>query len=236
MQLRSFFLSLCLFFTSAFSLDAEGRLTGLDIKNQAMKVQTPDDLPLKLFVSDRRTFFPCSGKLEFQPRRNNDWSTVEVLCPAENWRTVLRTSYSEINNETVSNIDNDQVNKVLILNKNIKQGEIIMSDDLAYSQRAADQRLGSFNDVEDVIGRKALFNLSRGIVIKSRHLSISYPVEKGNQVLITASNSNIEITVSAIALEDGQIGDMIKVKNARSKKIINAVVIDEKKVSPLTNM
>jgi flagella basal body P-ring formation protein FlgA len=44
------------------------------------------------------------------------------------------------------------------------------------------------------------------------------------------------VTVGAIALEEGQIGDIIKVKNERSGKLLNVVVTSEKKVSPLTNM
>jgi flagella basal body P-ring formation protein FlgA len=44
------------------------------------------------------------------------------------------------------------------------------------------------------------------------------------------------VTVGAIALEQGQIGDIIKVKNERSGKHLNVVVTSEKKVSPLTNM
>jgi flagella basal body P-ring formation protein FlgA len=46
----------------------------------------------------------------------------------------------------------------------------------------------------------------------------------------------VSVTVGAIALEEGQIGDIIKVKNERSGKLLNVVVTSEKKVSPLTNM
>jgi len=44
------------------------------------------------------------------------------------------------------------------------------------------------------------------------------------------------VTVGAIALEQGQIGDIIKVKNERSGKLLNVIVTSEKKVSPITNM
>jgi flagella basal body P-ring formation protein FlgA len=63
-----------------------------------------------------------------------------------------------------------------------------------------------------------------------------YPVEKGKAVLVVAHNSRLSITVNAIALEAGQVGDMIKVKNSTSGKVLNAIVIGEKKVSPLTNI
>ena len=63
-----------------------------------------------------------------------------------------------------------------------------------------------------------------------------YPVEKGKAVIVIADNSRVSITVNAIALERGQIGDMVRVKNATSGKVLNAIVLGEKKVAPLTNM
>jgi flagella basal body P-ring formation protein FlgA len=90
--------------------------------------------------------------------------------------------------------------------------------------------------MSEIIGRKAKFNLARGAVIKTRQLEIVYPVEKGKAVLVVANNSRLSITVNAIALEAGQLGDMIKVKNSTSGRILNAIVTGEKKVSPLTNM
>ncbi|NCX58712.1 MAG: flagella basal body P-ring formation protein FlgA, partial [Rhodobacteraceae bacterium] len=88
----------------------------------------------------------------------------------------------------------------------------------------------------NVIGRKAKFNLARGAILKIRQLEINYAVEKGKYVLLTSSNENVSVTVGAIALEQGQIGDIIKVKNERSGKLLNVIVTSEKKVSPITNM
>ena len=58
---------------------------------------------------------------------------------------------------------------------------------------------------------------------------------KPEQVTI-AANKAITITTSAIALENGQIGDMISVKNVNSEKIFKVIVTGKKKVAPITNM
>jgi flagella basal body P-ring formation protein FlgA len=119
--------------------------------------------------------------------------------------------------------------------KNISKGEVLSESHLAYDYTTA--RLpGSFTDIENVIGRKAKFNLARGAILKIRQLKINYAVEKGKYVLLTSSNENVSVTVGAIALEQGQIGDIIKVRNERSGKLLNVVVTSEKKVSALTNM
>ena len=53
----------CLLFTTLIffghsELSAETRITGSDIKSQALNVITDDGAQLELLVSDRRTFFP----------------------------------------------------------------------------------------------------------------------------------------------------------------------------------
>ena len=224
--------TLILFSHSALS--AETRITGSDIKSQALNVITDDGAQLELLVSDRRTFFSCSTPLNFTPRIQNDWSSVEISCTSESWSTVLRSNAAQQKN-TLS-VENVSVNEpVVVVIKNISKGEVLNSNHLAYEYSSASLP-GSFTDIENVIGRKAKFNLARGATLKIRQLEINYAVEKGKYVLLTSSNENVSVTVGAIALEQGQIGDIVKVRNERSGQILNVLVTGEKKVSPITNM
>ena len=86
------------------------------------------------------------------------------------------------------------------------------------------------------MGRKAKNNLAAGTIIKPRHLNIVFTINKEDSVLIIASNAAITITTAAIALENGQIGDMIPVRNVNSQKILKVIITGEKKVAPITNM
>ena len=59
----------CLLFTTLIfvghsGFSAETRITGSNIKLQALNVLTDDGTQLELLVSDRRTFFPCSKPLD----------------------------------------------------------------------------------------------------------------------------------------------------------------------------
>jgi flagella basal body P-ring formation protein FlgA len=147
---------------------------------------------------------------------------------------VLRSTATQQKNEPSAETKSNN-KPVVVVVKNISKGEVLSANHLAYDYTTA--RLpGSFTEVENVIGRKAKFNLARGAIIKIRQLEINYAVEKGKYVLLTSRNENVSVTVGAIALEEGQIGDIIKVKNERSGKLLNVVVTSEKKVSPLTNM
>ena len=235
--LRLFMLTFnVLIWTGISTVQASERITGFDIKAQAKSVLTSSGTSLDLMVSDRRTFFKCAEPLTFTPRMENDWSTVEVNCVSENWSTVLRNNRTfQIEDELEQPFDSLK-SKTVVVKKNITKGEVITEDNLTFSFQISDDLPGGFTTMSEIIGRKAKFNLARGAVIKTRQLEIVYPVEKGKAVLVVANNSRLSITVNAIALEAGQIGDMIKVKNSTSGKILNAIVTGEKKVSPLTNM
>ena len=223
-----------LIFFGHSELSAETRITGSDIKSQALNMLTDDGAQLELLVSDRRTFFPCSTPLNFTPRIENDWSSVEITCESERWSTVLRSTASQRKNEL--SVENISIHKpVVVIVKNISKGEVLNSNHLAYEYPSVSLP-GSFTDIENVIGRKAKFNLARGATLKIRQLEINYAVEKGKYVLLTSSNENVSVTVGAIALEQGQIGDIVKVRNERSGTILNVLVTGEKKASPITNM
>ena len=225
-----------LVWTGFSTVQASERINGFEIKTQAKSVVTSSGTPLDLMVSDRRTFFKCAEPLTFSPRMENDWSTVEVNCASENWSTVLRNNRTFQIEEELEQPFDPLKSKTVVVKKNITQGEVITEDHLTYSFQISDDLPGGFTTMSDIIGRKAKFNLARGAVIKTRQLEIVYPVEKGKAVLVVANNARLSITVNAIALEAGQLGDMIKVKNSTSGKILNAIVTGEKKVSPLTNM
>jgi len=235
--LRLFMLTLSvLIWTGLSTVQASERINGFEIKMQAKSVVTSSGTPLDLMVSDRRTFFKCAEPLTFSPRMENDWSTVEVNCVSGNWSTVFRNNQPFQIEEGFENTFDPLKSKTVVVRKNITKGEVITEDHLTYSFQISDDLPGGFSTMSEIIGRKAKFNLARGAVIKTRQLEIVYPVEKGKAVLVVANNSRLSITVNAIALEAGQLGDMIKVKNSTSGRILNAIVTGEKKVSPLTNM
>ena len=215
---------------------AENRIDGYKLKEQAKGIITSSGAPLEILVSDRRTFFPCNEALEFSPRKGDDWSTVEVTCGSHNWSATFRSTVSSNNRVDLNTGSLSENTAVVTVSQNITKGQVIEQKHLVYAQGQSKDLHGSFHDFTEIIGRKAKFNLARGAILKARHLELSFPVEKGQAVLISSNNSKITVSTNAIALEDGQIGDMVKVENSRSGKILNVIVTGEKKVSPITNM
>ena len=217
-------------------LSASELINGKIIKQQAQHYFNDHKLGLSLVVSDKRTFFPCSSSLEFSQRSRNNWSTVVVTCPTENWSTLVRSRQSTIKIFDENHNVIFEPLKIVTLAKNISKGQIISADDLILLDRPETKFHGAFKQSEEVIGRKAKVSLASGTVVKARHLETVYLVNKQDTVLVVAQNKKLSITTSAIALEEGQLGDMINVENVNSGKMLKAIITGRKKVSPITNM
>ena len=123
----------------------------------------------------------------------------------------------------------------MTLVKNISNGQIIDETHIQITKIQKNKALGSFANLEDVIGRKVTRNLSRGSILKPRHLELSYDVEKNDTVIVTIGNSKINVSTIGVALDNGQVGDSIRVRNTKSATIFKAIISGEK-VTPLANM
>ena len=217
-------------------VSASNRVTGQSIKEQAAAYFLKNNLSLTLLVSDKRSFFPCSTSLDFSSKYENDWSTVLVSCAKENWETLIRTTgpYDQPVSTESMNI-NEKLSVAVVL-KNISKGQVITKEYLHFENRPEGSIHGAYTNISEVLGRKAKSNIAAGTILKARHLDTTYSVDKNDSVLVIAENRAITITTSAIALEKGQIGDMINVKNINSEKVFKVIITGKKKVAPITNM
>ena len=76
------------------------------------------------------------------------------------------------------------------------------------------------------IGKKLKQSVRSGAYLRENMLDDVPAVNRGDQVLIVAESGTIRVTVMGETLEQGSPGDTIRVKNATSKKIISAEVVD----------
>ena len=224
--------------TQSAVISAGEKIFGKEIKDQAEVFFSLNNINAAVLVSDNRAFFKCSDKLEFYPRVANDWRTVLVKCVKNPWTVVLRTNAVAPNDSIrLKKTSEPQENKWgVTLVKNISNGQIIDETHIQITKIQKNKALGSFTDLEDVIGRKVTRNLSRGSILKPRHLELSYDVEKNDTVIVTIGNSKINVSTVGVALDNGQVGDSIRVRNTKSATIFKAIISGEKKVTPLANM
>ena len=78
--------------------------------------------------------------------------------------------------------------------------------------------------------------MARDTVIKAHHILANNAVNKTDTILIVSGTAGISIVTYGQALSNGKIGDMVLVKNLSSNKEFKAIVVAEKKVTPITNI
>jgi len=89
---------------------------------------------------------------------------------------------------------------------------------------------------ESAIGRSLRVNLGAGQALLGRHLEHDWQVEKGAPVTIASGAGPILIQTSGVALEPGQLGQAIRVSNARSGQLVHVIVTGPNKVTVRPNM
>jgi flagella basal body P-ring formation protein FlgA len=152
------------------------------------------------------------------------------------WVIALRTSsYSDDNKHNSKNISGG-TSTVVFAKHNIPMGKVISADDLELKLSANRTAHGAYTKLENIIGHKAKKNITRDAVVKSRHLVVANDIDKDDDVLIVVGSGGLTISTYGQAMENGQVGEMIMVKNLSSDKEFKAIVLSEKKVRPLTNM
>ncbi len=110
----------------------------------------------------------------------------------------------------------------------IDRGQTLTANDLKLQRiNIAKARRGYYNRLEDVIGQAAKRRIRAGQTIAPALLEQAMAVKRGEPVKIVANNEGIEASTSGEALADGQPGDVIRVRNVRSGKVIDAKVIEE---------
>ncbi|MCH1924546.1 flagellar basal body P-ring formation chaperone FlgA [Shewanella sp. C32] len=111
---------------------------------------------------------------------------------------------------------------VIVPNETLAQGTTLTQSNL--STRYIDQfslNGQQFDDIAPLIGAKVKRRVTKDYPIFSSNVCF---VCKGDQVSIVASSENFQIKTVGIAEADGNLGEQIRVKNARSNKIIDALV------------
>lgn len=110
----------------------------------------------------------------------------------------------------------------------IDRGQTLTANDLKLQRiNVAKARRGYYNQIEEVVGLAAKRRIRAGQTITPALLEQAMAVKRGQPVKIVASNEGIEASTSGEALADGQPGDVIRVRNVGSGKVIDAKVLED---------
>nr|WP_250646410.1 flagellar basal body P-ring formation chaperone FlgA [Pseudomonas oligotrophica] len=107
----------------------------------------------------------------------------------------------------------------------IERGQAIGAADLVFERiNVAKAQRGYYNQPAEVAGMAAKRRIRAGQLITPALLAQPLAVRRGEAVKIIASQDGIEASTAGEALADGQPGEVIRVRNVRSGKVIDAKV------------
>ncbi|WP_417702020.1 flagellar basal body P-ring formation chaperone FlgA [Pseudomonas sp.] len=110
----------------------------------------------------------------------------------------------------------------------IERGQTITAEQLQLQEvNVGRASRGFYNSVDEVIGQGAKRRLRAGQLIAPNLLSAPLLIRRGQQVTIIASQDGISASATGEALANGREGEVIRVRNLGSQKVIEAQVVEE---------
>ncbi len=116
---------------------------------------------------------------------------------------------------------------VAMTTRPLARGDVITTADIKMVERDLSAlKLGYIIDSKQPVGMVVKRRIGTDSIITPQLLEAPRLVRRGEQVAIIAESDGIEIRAVGKALADGARGDLIRVRNTASKKIIEAVVTE----------
>lgn len=181
-----------------------------------------------------RAFPACKSVPQVAPRQGS-WATAEVTCPAPVWSRAVRTGLETARPVTEAT-ETAPGQMVVTLARSVARGAVLTAADITLAPAAARAPDGIFTDPADVIGRRTKAALGEGKAVLLRQLEPVWLVEAGNPLVLIAAAGGLAVSAPAEALEDGAMGDVIRVVNLSSQREVKAIVTGRNSVTAQTNM
>jgi flagella basal body P-ring formation protein FlgA len=120
--------------------------------------------------------------------------------------------------------------KVPVATKNLPMGQKITQEEIKFEERDITFVTDSSPSEEQLIGAKTRRTLRAAQVLLYSDIEREKAVNRGESIDVVSVGSDFIVSMKGVAQESGSVGDMIKVLNANSKKIIMGKVSGSGKV------
>ena len=120
---------------------------------------------------------------------------------------------------------------VVVSSYPLRRGEVITREKVRVETRELTHvRAGLFTNINEVLGKRMKRTIGANVILHRGLIEIPPLIKRGTRITIMASSQGLIVTAPGQAKENGHLGEMIKVINLLSKRIIYGQVIDEKTV------
>ncbi|MGD8939185.1 MAG: flagellar basal body P-ring formation chaperone FlgA [Gammaproteobacteria bacterium] len=116
--------------------------------------------------------------------------------------------------------------KVLAASRTIVRGEVLGSDDLTLvSKPVGPASQSHFRSAKQAIGFIAKRSIPVGKILTAHMVQAPRLVQAGQEVILLATTPQLEVRMKGKALSDGSEGDLVRVRNVRSKRVVEGIVM-----------
>jgi len=121
----------------------------------------------------------------------------------------------------------DVFESVVCTSRGLKRKDIIKKDDVSLERKnISHMPPDTISELSKVVGLMIKHNVKAGTCLKGWMLEKSPVVERGDLVTIMAESDDLKVTVPGRVMEKGYLGELVRVRNAMSKKEVYARVIN----------
>lgn len=114
---------------------------------------------------------------------------------------------------------------VLVAKNTLERGKLLSAADVEMKKHnVVGLRDGFLSSPDDVVGHTLKKRVRDLQPIAPSHLMQAIMVERGQHVLMLAEENGVEARMMGEAMKKGRKGDMIKVRNLSSQKVVNAII------------
>jgi len=190
----------------------------------AQNINLPEEYEVSLIPLDSRLRLPqCLDPLEA-------YTTSNIIKPGRAIIGVRCNTEKKWSIFTSAIIKTYQM--VVVLSQPIQRGDIITRQHLAIEKREVSNLREDFvTQPEQVENKQATRQLNSGTILSLRNLVEPTLIKRGDKVVISSTKPNFSIKMSGVAMMDGTKGQLIRIKNQNSGRLINATVIEPGLVS-----
>lgn len=169
-------------------------------------------------IDPRMIIKPCNQPLTLSiPKRHNSRNVnVKISCGSSPlWKLFLSAKIST----TIP---------IIIAKNYISKGSLLDESNIDIVERDSFKIRGEyFSDLTKLLNNKTTTSIAKGKTITKKNICL---VCKGENVIIKASAKDFAIQTDGVALSNGTLGQIIRVKNKHSKRTLSAQIISKNHV------
>ncbi len=133
-------------------------------------------------------------------------------------------------------VESSLTGKVYVANRKLRKNSIIREADIQLMEHDITSVLFAYiSNKNQIIGKQTKNRMVRGIPFTDKWIEIAPVIHRGDPVFVLVKSPGYEIKCEGIALQAGNIGDMVQLKSSLSKKILRGEILNEKSILVTTN-